>query len=164
VLLIVLDTGKESSCKEGIESGASKIELKVRHAIDLIFYSGDEVNSVFCEGSAVAFGENGRSWSKIFNARWIAWIALVGIRENGKNIWPIFPQNLLELSVSIDLLGSVVFVEVVTPSPLFNRWGSRYRRDHPIQRVRAESVRIVQKHYQFEYGLFMFREVDERAL
>ena len=160
----MLDACKKPASQERVESRAPEVEFKIRHTIHLIFKSMNEVNAIFCEGRAVAFGKNGGGWSKIFNARWIFRIALVGIGENSKDVWPVFSQNLLELSVSVDLLRSVVFVEVVAPSPFVDWRGSGYRPYHAIECVRAEAVRVVQKHHQFKYDLFMVSEVDEGAL
>jgi hypothetical protein len=107
---------------------------------------------------------NRRSWPEILHAARIVKGTDVEVGEHGEDIGPINTEDLLEIRVSVHLLSAMVFMEVLSPSPGLNVWRARNGGNNSIQRMGAESMRIMEEHDELKHRFLMLGEVDERAL
>jgi hypothetical protein len=112
----------------------------------------------------VSCWKHGRSWPEVFDTSRIVVRAGVRIGKNGENVRPIHPEDLPQVRVPVDLLRSMIFMKVLTPSPRVNIGSSRDRGDNSIEGVRAEPVRVVQEHDELEDSFFVIGEIDKGSV
>jgi hypothetical protein len=106
----------------------------------------------------------GRGSTEILNSGWILWGACVGIGKNREHVRPVYPEDLPYVGVSVDLLSSMIFMEILSPAPRVNVRRARDRRYYSVEGVRTESMGIVQEHHELKNGLFVVGEIDEGSL
>jgi hypothetical protein len=164
VLLIILNAVLQTSDEAWVESRPLEVKVSVRHAVDFVLQSIEKVDPLFAEERPMSIGEYGWCWSKILNSRGGVGRPSVRIREHREDIGPIFPENLSQVSISVNLLRTVVLMEVLSPAPIVDWRGTWNGRDYSVELVRSQSVRIVKEHYELEYRLLVVAQVNQGSI
>jgi hypothetical protein len=164
VLLVILDAVLQPGDEGGLKSGAFEVQFKIGHAVDLILQPVEKVHSLLAKERSMPFGKNRGGRTEVLNSRGVVGRTSVGVGEHRKNIRPILTEDLSKVGVAVNLLCSVVFMEVLSPSPTVNVRGAWNRRDDSVKRVRSESVRIVKEHNELEHRSLVVAQVDEGSI
>jgi hypothetical protein len=148
IFRVFLDAVLQPGDEGRLKSGAFEVQFKIGHAVDLILQPVEKVHSLLAEERSMPFGKNRGGRTEVLNSRGVVGRTSVSGGEHRKNIRPILTEDLSKVGVAVNLLCSVVFMEVLSPSPTVNVRGAWNRRDNSVKRVRSESVRIVKEHHE----------------